>query len=205
MSTIKRTVITLNPNRRRYTKKQIEQRRLGVWEMLCCGQSLDHIATHYGVSEKTIERDQTWWQERLGYQTQQLKDPHHAAIDVGMTAAKLQKISEDSYVEYLASNNAIFKDRFLNTSMRALALRHKIQADAGFLPKVGHEVEEAFVAKITFEARFGKEAPQAVFDAPKSRRRVLEAVAAAMRLGIAPDGLPMPLTNEGIIIDAEVE
>ena len=203
MAAPKRQVITLNPNRKRYTKKQIQQRRVGVWEMLCCGQSIDDIASHYGVSEKTIERDQSWWEERLGYQTTQLKDPKNAAIDVGMTAAKLKKIAEDAYVEYLSASNAVFKDRFLNTSMRALGMRHKIQADAGFLPKVGHEQEETFAAKITFEARFGKEAPQAVFDQPKSRRRVLEAVAAAMRLGVGQDGLPMPDSNEGIIIDAE--
>jgi hypothetical protein len=203
MATVNRSTTALNPNRRRYTKKQIQQRRVGVWEMLCCGQDVDKIANHYGVSVKTIERDQKWWEERLGYQTQQLKDPANAAIDVGMTAAKLQKIAEDAYVEYLSSNNPVVKDRFLNTSMRALGMRHKIQADAGYLPKVGHEQEEGFQAKITFEARFGKEAPQAVFDNHHSRRKVLEAVAAAMRLGVGADGLPMPDTNEGIVIDAE--
>jgi hypothetical protein len=203
MATVNRSITTLNPNRRRYTKKQIQQRRVGVWEMLCCGQSIDDIAKHYGVSDKTIERDQKWWEERLGYQTTQLKDPNNAAIDVGMTAAKLQKISEDAYVEYLSANNAVFKDRFLNTSMRALGMRAKILGETGFLPKVGHEQEEAFSAKITFEARFGKEAPQAVFDNHKSRRKVLEAVAAAMRLGVGADGLPMPDTNDGLIVDAD--
>jgi hypothetical protein len=203
MATPKRALVGLNPNRKRYTKKQIQTRRVGVWEMLCCGQSIEDIANHYGVSEKTIERDQTWWEERLGYQTTQLKDPHNAAIDVGMTAAKLQKIAEDAYVEYLSANNAVFKDRFLNTSMRALGMRSKLLGEAGFLPKVGHEQEETFQAKITFEARFGKEAPQAVFDNHKSRRRVLEAVAAAMRLGVGQDGLPMPDTNEGLVVDAD--
>jgi hypothetical protein len=173
--------------------------------MLCCGQDVNQIAMHYGVSEKTIERDQKWWEERLGYKTTDLKNPENAAIDVGMTAAKLQKLAEDSYVEYLAATNPAAKARFLECSGKMLATRHKILSDAGFLPKVGHEREEGHAVKISFEARFGADAPQAVFDNDKSRRKVIEAAAAYIKLGMGADGLPMPETNDGIVVEVDDE
>jgi len=178
--------------RRRYTKRQIEQRRLSVWEMYCCGQPVAEMATSEGVSIKTINRDIQWWQERLGLSTSALKDPKTAAMDVGMTAAKLQKLAEDAYVEYAASSNPTFKVRYLEVSGKMLMGRHKVLTDAGFLPKVGHDQEEGFVAKVSFEARFGKDAPQAVFDNHQSRRNVLEAIGDALKLGIGADGLPFP-------------
>jgi len=184
--------------RRRYTKQQIQERRLGIWEMHCCGQPTSEMAASYGVSEKTILRDLKWWEERLGYNTEQLKDPKNAAMDVGMTAAKLEKLAQDAYVEYAASNNPTFKVRYMEASGKFLYHRHKILSDAGFLPKIGHEQEEAFVQKITFEARFGKEAPQAVFDNHQSRRNVLEAVSDMLRLGIGADGVPLPEIMEAI-------
>lgn len=205
MAKAKRQLQGLNPNRRRYTKQQIQQRRIGVWEMLCCGQTITQIAQHYGVTERTIERDQKWWEDRLGYKTSELKDPKNAAIDVGMTAAKLQKLAEDAYVEYVSATNPAVKARMLECSGKMLGLRHKILSDAGFLPKIGHEQEEGVTTKITFEARFGKNAPQAVFDDHRSRRRVLEAVAGYMKLGVSEDGLPVPETNDGIVVEDDDE
>lgn len=204
MARPKRQLQGLNPNRRRFTQRQIQQRRLGVWEMFCCGQTNTQIAAHYGVSDKTIERDIKWWEERLGYKTSELKDPKHAAIDVGMTAAKLQKLAEDAYVEYLSATNPAAKARFMECSGKMIATRHKILSDAGYLPKVGHEQAEQNTVKISFEARFGADAPQAVFDDDKSRRKVLEAAAAYMKLGMSSsDGLPIPETSDGIIVEAD--
>jgi hypothetical protein len=185
------TPLALTP-RRRYTQSQIEQRRLSVWEMYCCGQPVAEMAASENVSPKTINRDIQWWQTRLGLSTAALKDPKTAAMDVGMTAAKLQKLAEDAYVEYAASSNPTFKVRYLEVSGKMLMGRHKVLTDAGFLPKVGHEQEEGFVAKVSFEARFGKDAPQAVFDNHQSRRSVLEAIGDALKLGIGADGLPFP-------------
>lgn len=186
-------------------RRAIENRRIGVWEMLCLGQALDDIAKRFRVSIKTIERDRSWWDERLGYNTQQLKDPKYAAIDVGMTAKKLEKVAEDAYVEYTAATNGAFKVRFLQTVVAALATRHKVLADAGFLPKVGHEKEGAPKVEISFEARFGKDAIETVFDDPKSRRKVLEAAFSMVSTGMLADkdvlGQPLPghatpLSNE---------
>jgi hypothetical protein len=163
-------------------------RRNRVWEMVCCGQSIDDIAQRESVSTKTIERDLDWWENRLGYQTEQLKkDAKLAAIDVGMTAAKLQKIHEDAYVEYVAAQNGAFKARFLQTAVQALVLRHKVLADAGYLPKVGHEKEMAPTIKISFESRFGKDAPETVFDDAKSRRKVLDAAFKVLNTGLLAD------------------
>jgi hypothetical protein len=173
---------------KRHTQRQIKARRLRVWEMLNCGQAIDDIAKSERVSAKTIERDLDWWEERLGFTTEQLKaDPKKAAIDVGMTAAKLQKIGEDAYVEYAAAQNGAFKARFLQTSAQAYVLRHKVLADAGYLPKVGHDQAVATTVKISFESRFGKDAPEAVFDDPKSRRKVLEAAFKVLNTGLLSD------------------
>ena len=173
---------------KRHTQRQIKARRLRVWEMLNCGQAIDDIAKSERVSAKTIERDLDWWEERLGFTTEQLKaDPKKAAIDVGMTAAKLQKIGEDAYVEYAAAQNGAFKARFLQTSAQAYVLRHKVLADAGYLPKVGHDQAVAATVKISFESRFGKDAPEAVFDDPKSRRKVLEAAFKVLNTGLLSD------------------
>lgn len=184
MPTIKRMMQATKPNRRRYTKRQIEQRRQGVWEMLCCGQPIQEIAAHYHVTVKTIQRDISWWEEKLGYHTTALKEPENAAVDVGLTAAKLQKGSEEAYVEFAAASNPMVKAKFLDLHQKMVCNRHKILADAGYLPKVGHVEDRAPSFKISFESRFGKDAPQAVFDNDKSRRKVLEAVASAMALGI---------------------
>ena len=183
--------------RKRYTKKQIQERRLAVWEMLNCGFPLDEIAQKCQVSERTIQRDQQWWMERLGYDTQQLKDPKHAAQDVGMTAARLMQLSTDAYVQSLTVQNHSYKQRYMETSGRMLALRHKLLADAGYLPKVGHEQEEQMAVKLSFEARFGKDAPQAIFDDDKSRRKVLEAVFASLDLGIESLQGAMPALPPG--------
>jgi len=191
--------------RKRYTKKQIQERRVIVWEMTCCGSSLDEIALKCGVSEKTTRRDMAWWEDRLGYKTTQLKDPKNAAIDVGMTAAMLKQMSQDAYVEFVSSTNATFKVRYLEAAGRLLVNRHKILADAGFLPKVGHEIEEAHSVKVSFEARFGKDAPQAVFDDAKSRRKVLEAVFGALSLGIGADGLPSESAEAMAALTLDVE
>lgn len=176
------------PQKKKGNRRLAAIRRSGVWEMLCCGQSVDDIAKHYGVSTKTIERDLDWWEAKLGYQTEQLKiDPKKAAVDIGKTAAKLQKIHEDAYVEYAAAQNGAFKARFLQTAVQALVLRHKVLADAGYLPKVGHEKETAPTIKISFESRFGKDAPETVFDDPKSRRKVLDAAFKVLNTGLLAD------------------
>lgn len=174
--------------RKRGSKKQIAERRMGVWEMVVCGESVDKIAAHFKVCEKTIQRDLDWWEEKLGYHTEQLKkDPRKAAVDVGTTAAKLEKIASDAYVEHAAAQNGAVKARMLQTSMHALVYRHKVLADAGYLPKVGHEQPSAPVVNISFEARFGKDAPEAVFDDPKSRRKVLEAAYKILNTGVKSD------------------
>ncbi len=180
----KRKKLTVNPNRKRYTKQQIETRRIGVWEMHICGTPVHEIATHYAVSQKTIKRDLDWWEERLGYQAANLKEPKNAAVDVGMTAAKLQKVAEDAYVEYTVNQNGAQKVRFQQVVVQALLARTKILQECGYLPKVGHERDEAPSVKVSFEARFGKDAPQAVFDDPRKRRRVLEAAYAMLKSGI---------------------
>jgi len=173
--------------RTRYDRKAIDRRRIGVWEMFVLGQDKDKIAKHFNVSEKTIDRDIEWWKERLGYNTSDLKDPAHAAMDVGMTAKKLEKVAEDAYVEYHAATNGAIKVRFLQTVVLALTSRHKVLADAGYLPKVGHEKEGAPKVEISFEARFGKDAVEAVFDDPKSRRKVLEAAYSVVKTGLLAD------------------
>lgn len=176
--------LNVNPNRKRYTKQQIETRRMGVWEMYICGTPVHEMATHYAVSQKTIKRDLDWWEERLGYDTKRLKEPEHAAVDIGMTAAKLRKVSEDAYVEYTVNGNGAQKVRFQQVCVQALVARTKILQETGYLPKVGHERDEAASIKVSFEARFGKDAPQAVFDDPRKRRRVLQAAYAMLKSGI---------------------
>lgn len=173
-----------NTNRRRGSRRQIEQRRLGVWEMLCCGQPVSEIASSFGVSERTIERDIRWWQERLGQSADDLKNPDKAAIDVGMAAKKLDKIFEDAYVEYCSASNPTVKVRFLQTAIQSIVVRHKILADAGYLPRVGHERETPPSVQITFEQRFGKNSIESVFDDPKSRRRVLDAAFSVLKAGM---------------------
>jgi hypothetical protein len=170
--------------RRRYTKRQIEQRRLGVWEMLCLGQPIGEIAKSYKVSERTIERDVAWWKERLGRGVEALRDPENAAIDIGTAARKLDKIYEDSYVEYMASSNATVKVRLLQTAIHAIMSRQKMLADAGYLPRIGHERQETPQVQITFEQRFGKDAVETVFDDPSSRRKVLETAEALFKAGL---------------------
>lgn len=158
--------------------------------MYCCGAPATEIAAKQRVSYDTILRDIKWWQDRLGETTVLLKDPKHAAVDVGTTAAKLNKVAEDAWVDYHTSNNAGFKARFLQVVVQALTSRHKILAEAGFLPKVGHKTEFKAEARITFEARFGEGSPQVVFDDPKSCRRILDAAEATLKES-ARTGVPI--------------
>lgn len=168
----------------RGSKRQIEHRRLGVWEMLCCGHPVTEIAANYGVSVKTIERDINWWEKRLGQTAEGLKDPNKAAIDVGMAARKLDKIFEDAYVEYCAAKNPTVKVRFLQAAIQSIVVRHKILADAGYLPRIGHERQAPPNVSISFEQRFGKDSIESVFDDPKSRRRVLDAAMSVLKSGM---------------------
>ncbi len=183
-----RTSLATTSVRRRYTKQQIETRRNGIWEMLCCGSSIDEMASKFGVSDKTVRRDVEWWMARLGRDADSLKDPEIAARDIGMTAAFLKQMAHDAYVEFITQPNALVKARFLETAGRMMSQRHKLLADAGHLPKVGHEREEEHSVKISFEARFGKDAPQAIFDDDRARRRVMEAVFANLGAGITAVG-----------------
>jgi len=158
--------------------------------MHCCGAPVTEIAKKQFVSYDTILRDIKWWEERLGENTAQLKDPKFAAVDVGTTAAKLTKVVEDAWVDYHTSNNAGFRARFLQVIVQALGTRHKILAEAGYLPKVGHDQEHKPEVKISFEARFGSQSPQAVFDNPKSCRRILDAAEATLKES-ARTGVPI--------------
>jgi len=191
----KRSLVTptqaaaIGRNKRRY-RSLIDKRRLAVWEARLAGVPVYQLAKDHGVSTKTIERDIRWWEDRLGYRADELKDPKNAAIDVGMTMAKLQKVAEDAYVEFLGADNGHLKAKFLMVMNNALVNRHKIGADAGFLPKVGQDHEWREEVKVTFTQRFGKESPQAVFDDDKSRRRVLEATEAILKES-ARSGVPV--------------
>lgn len=195
-----RMQVPMNPSRRWYTRKQVEQRRLGVWDMLSLGESLSNIAQSYGVSPRTIERDIAWWRERLGRGAEDLKDPENAAIDVGTTAKRLEKIFEDAYVEFNATANVTAKVRFLQAATQAIVTRHKLLADSGFLPKVGHEKERPQQVQISFEARFGKESVESVLDDPKSRRKVLDAAVSVFKAGAMKGQLPL---KEADVVETE--
>jgi hypothetical protein len=176
--------------KKRYSKTQIQKRRIEVWEMHVCGAPVYEIAQKQNVTENTIRRDIKWWEEHLGGDTAKLKDPTFAAIDVGMSAAKLQKAAEDAYVEFLSCANAGFKARFLQVFVMSVTARTKLLAEHGFLPKVGHEVPHHDSVKVTFEARFGAGSAQAVFDDPKSCRKILDAAEAAIKES-ARSGVPV--------------
>ena len=199
----------ISKNKRRY-RSLVEKRRLAVWESHCAGVPNYQMAQDHGVTERTIERDIKWWKDRLGYRTDELKDPKNAAIDVGMTAAKLEKVAEDAYVEYMGATNGHLKAKFLMVMNNALVNRHKILADAGYLPKVGQDHEWKEEVKVTFTQRFGKDAPQAVFDDDKKRRRVLEATEAILKES-ARSGVPVKALLEqaaakpveGQVVDAD--
>jgi len=196
---------SMGPPRQRFSPSQIMNRRIEVWEMHCCGAPATEIAKKKFVSYDTILRDIKWWEERLGENTAKLKDPAHAATDVGTTAAKLTKVVEDAWVDYHTSTNAGFRARFLQVIVQALGTRHKILAEAGYLPKVGHETEHKKEVSITFEARFGAQAPQVVFDDPKSCRRILDAAEATLKES-ARTGVPIrALLEDGQKADANAD
>ena len=124
-----------------------------------------------------------------------------------MTMAKLQKIAEDAYVEFLGATNGHLKAKFLMVMNNALVNRHKIGADAGYLPKVGQDHDWKEEVKVTFTQRFGENAPQAVFDNDGSRRRILEASEAILkesaRSGVSIKALLAQTTKpvEGKVVD----
>lgn len=192
--------------RRRFSKQQIEKRRMDVWEMLCLGHPQYEIAKSLQVSPRTVERDVKWWRNHLGKTTKELKDPEVAATDVGLSAKRLEQMFEDAYVEFTATNNPTVKVRFLQTGIHAVVMRHKILADAGYLPRIGHEKEHTQKVKITFEQRFGSGSVESVFDNPQSRRRVLEAAESLLKSGMADSNiaeLPCP-GDDAMVVDAEV-
>ena len=166
--------------------------------MILLGEPYHEIAKRFNVHHKTIARDAEWWKKRLGVQTQRLRNDDYSAMDVGMTAMKLEKFAEDAYVEYAATTNGPMKARFLQTAILALTARHKCLADAGYLPKVGHEKENPPRVQISFEARFGKDAIESVFDDPKSRRLVFEAANALVQQQLTAD---RDILGEAIHID----
>jgi len=181
VSTVNRQLVKPRGRGNRRSKTFVQNRRLKVWEAYNLGQTPVDIAKDQNCSERTIERDIHWWKQRLGMGASALKDPANAAMDVGMTAAKLQMIAEEAWVEAVASTNGSVKAKFLMVSKSALVDRHRLLADAEFLPKVGHDTDYTEKVTVTFEQRFGKGSAQAVFDSDKSRRKILEAGEALLR------------------------
>lgn len=193
MSTVNRGLVKPRGRGNRHTKGFIKTRRLKVWESWNLGQPVADIAKDQNCSERTIERDIAWWKERLGVGAEGLKDPANAAMDVGMTAAKLAMIAEEAWVEAVACTNIAAKAKMLMVSKSALVDRHNVLAGASFLPKVGHSSDYQEKITVTFEQRFGAGSAQAVFDSDKSRRKILEAgealIKESMESGISVENL----------------
>ena len=190
MATVNRQLIKPRGRGNRRSKTFVQNRRLKVWESYNLGSPTADIAKDQNCSERTIERDIAWWKERLGLNASALKDPVNAAMDIGMTAAKLAMIAEEAWVEAIGSTNGPVKAKFLMVSKSALVDRHRLLADSSYLPKVGHDVDFTEEIKVTFTQRFGKESPQAVFDSDRSRRKILEAGEALIKESV-DSGLPI--------------
>lgn len=166
--------------------EKMESRRELVFEMLIQGATKSHMARELSVNRKTIDSDVAYWEKKMGQYVAGLKTSEdRVAIELGGTIKKLDWIVQNAIMEYSASKVAVSKNRFLNTALKAVAVRNSVLTTTGFLPKAGVEISVKASGPTGFGAIFGSTSPFASVDNPVSQRKVMELAARGINMKAA--------------------
>jgi len=166
----------------RFSSGGIQARREQVWKFLSRRVPQTVMAELLGVSRRTISTDVKWWKEQCqGYVKQLRENPKAADADIGMTAMRLEGMSQFAMHEAQLATGTL-KNQFINTAIRAEETRSDLLIKTGGLPKAGEDIRVNHNIKATFAAQLGEDSPLATLDDPSSRRRVLSAAEQILRL-----------------------
>ena len=172
----------------RYSKDGIAERREMVWKFMARRVPQTVMAELLNVSRRTIYEDVQWWKKQCQAQLERVKeDPGAAAADVGLTALRLEGISQAALTDYEMARTAQLKNLFLNTAIKAEKTRADMMVATGFWPKAGEEVHVHQQIDATFTAKLGtvdEDSPLKVLDQADSRRKVLDAAELLLKGGV---------------------
>jgi hypothetical protein len=172
----------------RYSKDGIAERREHVWKFMARRVPQTVMAELLGVSRRTIYEDVQWWKRQCQEHMARVKDdPEAAAADVGLTALRLEGISQAALNDYELARTAQLKNLFLNTAIKAEKTRADMMVQTGFWPKSGEDVRIHQQIDATFTAKLGTvgdDSPLKALDQADSRRKVLDAAELLLKGGV---------------------
>jgi len=172
----------------RYSKDGIAERREHVWKFMARRVPQTVMAELLGVSRRTIYEDVQWWKRQCQEHLERVKDdPQAAAADVGLTALRLEGISQAALNDYELARTAQLKNLFLNTAIKAEKVRGDMMVQTGFWPKAGEDIRIHQQIDATFTAKLGsvgEDSPLKALDSADSRRKVLDAAELLLKGGV---------------------
>jgi hypothetical protein len=173
----------------RYSKDGIAERREHVWKFMARRVPQTVMAELLGVSRRTIYEDVQWWKRQCQSHMELVKeDPQAAAADIGLTALRLEGISQAALNDYELARTAQMKNLFLNTAIKAEKTRGDLMVQTGFWPKAGEDIRIHQTMDATFTAKLGTvgdDSPLKALDQADSRRKVLDAAELLLKGGVA--------------------
>jgi hypothetical protein len=191
----------------RYSQDGIAERREHVWKFLARRVPQTVMAELLDVSRRTIYEDVQWWKRQCQDHMERVKDdPDAAAADVGLTALRLEGISQAALNDYELARTATMKNNFLNTAIKAEKTRGDILVQTGFWPKAGEDIRIHQSIDATFTAKLGtldENSPLRALDSADSRRKVLSAAELVLKLSAKRKKEMEDKKAEGQVIDVE--
>lgn len=181
----------------------IERRRKHVWEMALEGIPQTSMAEILKVTRQTIWSDLDFIEKREQAKVTGMKDDSKlAALDIGLTARKLESIAEACMQEYMAAGTSQDKHRFLDAAAKTIVNRHRVLMETGILPKAGIEIKSTIEHSVSFEDRYGKDSKFKIMDDAAIRRRVLGVAEAALKLGLKRE-FDKPIDATATVVDSK--
>ncbi len=191
----------------RYSQDGIAERREHVWKFLSRRVPQTVMATLLEVSRRTIYEDVQWWKRQCTEHMARVKDdPESAAADVGLTALRLEGISQAALNDYELARTGQLKVNFLNTAIKAEKTRSDMLVQTGFWPKAGEDIHIHQRIDATFTAKLGSASEDSalrVLDSADSRRKVLSAAELILKLSAQRHKDEEAKKTTGMVIDAE--
>ena len=172
----------------RYSQDGIAQRREHVWKFMARRVPQTVMAELLGVSRRTIYEDVQWIKKQQQEKLERVqKDPGAAAMDVGLTALRLEGMSQAALNDYELARTTQLKNLLLNTAIKAEKTRADMLIATGFWPKAGEDIRIHQQVDATFTAKLGtvdEDSPLKALESADSRRKVLDAVELVLRSGV---------------------
>lgn len=171
-------------SRPKVVDEAVAERREHVWRFIARRVPQTVMAKLLNVSRDVIAEDVAWWKARCQENIEKIKkDMQSANAEIGMTAMRLESISQAALNDYELAKSDTAKNLYLNTAIKAERTRTDVLIETGILPKPSDDVRITHEINASFTARLGEKSALSALDDPSSRRKVLTAAEKILRLG----------------------